>query len=545
MKKFLFLFLFFLLFSQFSFADGFKHVQINRDWVLSSEESQFCAINYQDGRQHMLLAIELEKDLKGEEGVWIFPIPANPTKTNIDILKSFPEFGGYDIEKRTSENISNAINFLSFSQIYPMYINFFNIFTLMSGYDAYSRAGSPLIDGVTVHDSIEKMGLTTELVSATDVYSLEVFLSQKGLDLPEKSRKLLDNYIGQEYSFVVSFISDIDAFNEERRSMDDYYYHPRYWHYPNYWTMDSIGVYVDFPTEKIYYPLMLTAIYDELIIPTNIYVAGFVEPILFDEIKNDVKVNYFFDSSLFIQKDLEKFFVGFEKSDSRGDNDFSYIRNIEYTRIQINTESNNFVEDLWIKPTTPQRITLINLVNDNLLIINLLLFVIISMLASLLSAAIVFRKKVFSKTKFALLGLSNFLSILGVIAFSHYLKVNEKFVKNNKTKKTNETNEKIILKATIISLIIPLLILIFIFLIFILPEVISFFSFYYLTETLMLFMFFIFLVIIFAILLFVLIGPLLFFYYKNRDLFKFIILFSIIFILLLFLTNSVIQLLLF
>ena len=56
------------------------------------------------------------------------------------------------------------------------------------------------------------MGLTSELITAKHDVALYTYLANKGLELPVESMAVIEGYIGQEYSFVVSWISDVEEF---------------------------------------------------------------------------------------------------------------------------------------------------------------------------------------------------------------------------------------------------------------------------------------------------------------------------------------------
>lgn len=72
------------------YADGMILVLPDDNWKLFDEEKQNCAINYKDGIQSMILEVSMGKELEGEQAVWLFPIPAAPEKTVVDIIKGFP-----------------------------------------------------------------------------------------------------------------------------------------------------------------------------------------------------------------------------------------------------------------------------------------------------------------------------------------------------------------------------------------------------------------------------------------------------------------------
>ena len=45
-------------------------------------------------------------------------------------------------------------------------------------------------------------------------------MADKGLELPPDSKSILDEYIGEEYTFVVSWIFDIEKFKNESATVD-------------------------------------------------------------------------------------------------------------------------------------------------------------------------------------------------------------------------------------------------------------------------------------------------------------------------------------
>lgn len=101
---------------------------------------------------------------------------------------------------------------MSFSQIYPMIL-------LGSTTSGGTLTFGKEIEEITVHGHIEEMGLTTELITTKDVDALSNYLVNKGLNLPSKSKDIINEYIGKKYSFVVSWISDIEKFNKSLRDM--------------------------------------------------------------------------------------------------------------------------------------------------------------------------------------------------------------------------------------------------------------------------------------------------------------------------------------
>ena len=135
-------------------ADG-GFIILDKDiWFMFDEEQQYCAINYNDGIQHMILTVDTTEELRGDAGVWIFPVPADPEETDINILKGFPMLYGRDLKKEAEDSVHGAFLLMSATQIYPFPF-FFMFYGVMSG---SFMAGSRLLAsqeaaGVTVDDA--------------------------------------------------------------------------------------------------------------------------------------------------------------------------------------------------------------------------------------------------------------------------------------------------------------------------------------------------------------------------------------------------------
>jgi hypothetical protein len=213
-------------------------------WELQDMDKQLCAINYENGFENMLLSVDVS-NLHGEKAVWIFPVPAKPDKIAIDIIKGFPRLLGYDIKDKANEKLSDAFLWMSLSQVYT--IPFVTLFFLFIPVSIMEAAG--IGREVTIHERIEKMGLITELVTTKDGNAFYNYLVNKGLDLPSNLKSILEGYIGKEYSFVVSWISDVEKFKQESTITD---------RYGN--LINTIGVFITFPTDKIYFPLKPTSV---------------------------------------------------------------------------------------------------------------------------------------------------------------------------------------------------------------------------------------------------------------------------------------------
>ncbi len=394
-----------LIFPTFVSADGMIHIE-DPDmhyWKIHDEKQQLCVINYENGYQKMILAVDFDNMDKDQKGVWIFPVPASTDRTVIDVVKGFPRFWGYDVERKVDETINTMFSVMRLSQIYT-----FPFFTLrylwMSGGNIESFGVKGLggtVDGVTIHERIVKYGVTTELVSTTNGEALYKHLTErKGLNLPDDSISVLDEYVGDDYSFVISWFSGSEKSDIYE---NNHYYRDRFY--------DTISVSLTFPTEKIYYPLKPTSVYGSKRVPAVIYVMGHVTPDLYSGIEMDSEVTYFIQNDYYPTEELKSFFDGEQR-----------IEDLKYTKIKINPPSKYLTEDLWIENHSPSEILMKTLIIKYSKVFGLLLFIISSSLASIFAGIVIFRKDKPSLAKFGLFGLWNFLTIIGFAIATLFMK---------------------------------------------------------------------------------------------------------------------------
>jgi len=235
---------------------------------------------------------------------------------------------------------------------------------------------------------------------------LSSYLSGKGFTVPEDLKSVVGEYIGENYSFVVSWISNKEEYREGLKRGD-------------------IALRVRFSTEKIFYPLKLTSLYGEDRIPVILYVIGWVEPELYDSIKESTKVDHFISEGFDVPSELESFFSGDEG-----------VNDLEYTRLRIYTPSKNLKQDLWFHGYSSTELFLAGFFTKLSPLMSILLFALFSSLSSLISGLVVYKGKVSSK-ELILLGLSNFLTLVGfsIIALRFLSKKHELIEKGKKNDK--------------------------------------------------------------------------------------------------------------
>lgn len=466
-------------------SDGGLIIHDKDLWGMADEEQQIAAINYKNGFQNMILTVETSEELQGDKVVWIFPVPASPDKTIINVVKSFPTPFGYDIEERVDRSVSGTFSLIRATQIYPLPLTFTRTF--------FGKAGS-LEAGVTVHETVEKYGLTTELVSTINSQSFENYLTSKDLEVPQNFKAILNDYIGQQYSFVISWISDVESYKKEQPisyllnllNQNKLSEAKEFWSTIKindlerkyiYESIDrtindeklsleqikerissftartgrgnKLGVFIGFPTEKLYYPLKPTSVYGSKRVPAVIYVMDYVEPELYQEIKSETTTNYFFQSHYSVPEELRDFFFGQER-----------IQDLKYTKIKVSPPSKFLTQDLWMTVSAPAKIKTIDFIERNTFLWGLIIFILSSCLASLISGLIIFRNDSPSTIKFLLFGIFNFLTLLGILILSYVLKISKRFTNTQQMIEQRANFKQVLRKTMIISLIAPALVII-------------------------------------------------------------------------------------
>lgn len=323
--------MFFLLLSpQNTFADGmmmYKPDPFADRWDYVPESSQQAYINYEDGREKMILSIGV--DNQTQDAVWLFPVPADPKEVTIDVITELPRFSGEQLDRKAESNLQQIKKSLLITQIWPA-IFYLNDLTLKSSTptngiifgdnESFAPATSIQTD-VQVYEHIEKEGIVSEIVTAKTSQGLYDYLKNKKLDIEPQSIDAINHYIGQDYSFVISWLST-NAIQDSTVNLNSPY-NPR----------KQKGLFVTFPTKKIFFPLIPTSVYDSVVVPATIRVIGYLSPEIFSDIKPFTKTSYYYDE--FANQTSDQLF-------SQNPGHFGY------TKIEINAPSKLFTRDLWI-----------------------------------------------------------------------------------------------------------------------------------------------------------------------------------------------------
>jgi hypothetical protein len=408
MRKYICFFLIFLLLIPAATADGVAIIQVDKDlWNIRPENQQVAAINYENGYENMLISVSLDDADKDNRTIWLFPVPAKPESVSIDILKGYPQYAGVNLDGKVRENIAAIAAVSAIYGTFPASIPVY-MFGRITGFSTVQKAQetvSTSVGSVVVHEHIEKMGLTTELITAGDSASIRDYAARKGFGLPAGTRGVLDEYIGKDYSFVISYASNLTP-SADRYLPDGT---------PETGT-NFVGVFVRFPTDRIYFPLRPTSVYGSRTIPVLIYVTGFVTPLPDGMIQPLTETSYLIDDGYwyyYSSAELAKFF-----------NDPKEFRPMKYTKIRIDAPSEYFTSDLWINPNPPADVAIKDTLVQYPVLWGVLFYIIISVLASLAAGIVVFGTNPAYRRPLAIHGLWNCGSMIGfMVGTIEYMKV--------------------------------------------------------------------------------------------------------------------------
>lgn len=442
------------------FADGMmiKPDPYSDRWDYSNESNQQAFINYDNGLQKMIISVGFE----GESSngiVWLFPIPSEPNKVAIDVVKSLPGLSGEEISKKAKSNLDDTTKFLQMTQIYIIpFVSFYGTLGT-AGRGLENTLGTPqglgknIEQDVIVYEHLDKEGISSEIITAKTANGLYDYLKSKGLKIESGSIPVLDNYIGKDYSFVASWINSpekIISVDEIKALIveNDLGTYPIFYNladnlrqkYPDF-TRDNVflntgnpeqinlaleelrqavqnnpsiiaraksnsssqkGLFVTFPTNDIYFPLLPTSVYGSKTVPATIRIIGHVSPKVFQDIKSYTKTEYYVDSYASFADDLKNFYSG-------------QNQNIKYTKIEINAPSKFLTDDLWINNQAPVKTYYSTFVAKHPIVSAMILFILSSILAGILAGLIIFRDLRKKPVKLGFIGLSNFLTLLGLL----------------------------------------------------------------------------------------------------------------------------------
>ncbi len=246
----------------------------NGDWTWADEKSQQAFINYENGIEKMIIAADIDEG--NSDIAWIVPVPSNSNNIKLDISQELPVFVGDEVMSKAKINFDESLkNSYAAGLLGQVWTLPFSIMMFVSLGGSGSGGGSSNLisdNPISIDYHIEKSGMIAEVITAKNKQSVYDYLSQKGLNIKQGSISELDYYIEKNYSFVVSWIATKENYVKNKGER---------------------GIFISFPTKKIYYPLILTSVYGEAKIPVVVRVLDYVKPEIFPEIKPYTDTSYF------------------------------------------------------------------------------------------------------------------------------------------------------------------------------------------------------------------------------------------------------------
>lgn len=187
-------------------------------WDFGDENDQQAFINLRNGLEKMIVSIKIGDNAKSGS-VWLFPVPADPSKVVIDVVDELPQMIGENVSDVAKINLDNSRQALFGTQIYPALTAIFGMTmggVRETGLDSGVAMSNSLSAGVAtqsaqpdvaVYEHLDKEGMTSEIVTAKTANGLYDYFKNKGLTIEKGMIPALQNYIGQDYSFVVSWMA--------------------------------------------------------------------------------------------------------------------------------------------------------------------------------------------------------------------------------------------------------------------------------------------------------------------------------------------------
>ncbi|MFB0554885.1 MAG: hypothetical protein ACETWQ_16390 [Phycisphaerae bacterium] len=349
------------------------------------EREQRAVILHRDGVEKMLIAVSLELE-EEDNALWIFPVPGAPERVKLDVVDSFPQFRGRDPRQKAKDIIMDVGIIALVTQIYTMPL----IMTPHLGRDS----GVADFKSVSIHGEIEKWGIHTEAVTAESIESLESYLQAKNVGIGRSELEAFKDYLSKEYVLVIVWISSREQLLEK---------------FPEYGTGKRISqerwpcIYVEFDTERAFYPLRPTSTYGAELIPIHLRVIGYVAPEANSAFAERFHVRHY------RQETLPK------GTPSQLVSDMS-ANDLCYTSVEFRNLAETLTEDLWLTQVEPKGMKYAEafvsvMGNRYIYFIFIICFILaVSYISAGLAGLLLFRKW----SGYARLGLWNVLTLYGL-----------------------------------------------------------------------------------------------------------------------------------
>lgn len=247
-----------LLLPTAALADGVMWPRAKAD-ELVAEKAQEAWVEHADGRQALTLAVnpgKAEPDL-----VWLVPLPVRGTEARLSLAESLPEWGGPEV--RTAARLT----------LHPWMTFFFFLVAALAGAGAgeasvvigivfvlasisipsFGPGPGRVGDAARVLQHQELGGLVAEVAEAGSLVAFEEYLAGKSCVLPEAAKKPVEAHILSGGAFAAAWAKD---------AAED----------------KALALKLEFPSEKPWYPVALTAAYGRKKTPIDLHLSGWWRP---------------------------------------------------------------------------------------------------------------------------------------------------------------------------------------------------------------------------------------------------------------------------
>jgi len=387
-----------------TFGDGVAYKGLDYSSMRPIEQGeQRAVIVHRDGIEKMLIAVSLELEDE-DKGLWIFPVPGNPETVKLDVLDSFPIFVGVETRDEAQELFGDIAQLVLATQIYPLPF-------VMIGDFSRSHLGSLGTFDVSIHYEVEKWGVHSEAISAGSIGDLKGYLTEKGIGIETEELRAFEDYLSDDYVLVLAWISSRKELLEEFEE------------YGKDATLNNERwpcVYVEFATDKAFYPMRPTRSYGNERIRINLKVLDYVR---IDGTHPHIYTEYYRQ-----KKAVENVPLKMAQDFSSAD--------VRYTKVSFYGEAESLNEDLWFIPGAPKNIKNAELIVSVLgnpfgyAIVLICMVLFFSWITAGLVGLVLFQRW----RGYARLGLWNILTLVGFCIASYKVKgvVGERFCQTDR-----------------------------------------------------------------------------------------------------------------
>lgn len=375
------------------FADGkvFKGLDYG-SFMPVTEESQHAIIAHKDGREAMLLAVNFALE-DNEKAFWLFPVPGKPEEVKADVVDTFPWIKGIDPRMDAKAKFQILFGLQTISQPYTLPF----VCCVMPALGTVGIKGMDL----NIHSIVEKHGLRIETLSTESAKSLTLYLNEKGIQIDEPELSVFTDYLNEQYTLIFVEFSSKEQLLKEFPDYEGFQRGDK-----GRWP----AVFVDFPSEKIFFPLKPTSSYEDYI-SISLKILGYV--------KNEKELSDSWHFGHYRQTNIEGTFPDVFNS---------YIpeKALYYTSYYFRGDARELTDDLWMTPFKPKALRYASFVNNIaqlgngyvIIILGILLFLFQSWACGGLTGLVFFRKW----NPYAIVGLGNIVTLLGVYFLAKYSK---------------------------------------------------------------------------------------------------------------------------